>query len=392
MPSTFLKYSTSRQKACRQCSAAKARCQRRPDNVHCARCAQRGVPCSYAFYQASRQSEHQSLDHAGAIPASPFSMTELSFPSPERLPETTEDLDFSTLNLMCPINAEDIQNRWIQTYIPVPGQTVKNYPKGVAKFIYRTLRSYAASAVHGRGILPFIHPRQLAGRQADSPLTTCLSLVRVSANQIPGSQHATAGILQREMHAVYESRSMYNPKALFAAFQAYLIYAMVLFFQLSQDSDRQFRDIVTKLQELACASARDGLICAADQQRVRPRWEEWIVAEAKRRTLYVMYLFDSILATEEGLPTFLGVELHGLPAPANKLLWQAGSRYEWEREYNIHLAHWMEGSLTIDELWPRPAYFNESDVARRGARVDRWLENLDEYGTMLYAIMQCTHG
>jgi hypothetical protein len=306
--------------------------------------------------------------------------------------EATEDLDFSTLNLLCPINAEDIQNRWIQTYIPVPGQTVKNYPKGVAKFIYRTLKSYAASAVHGRGILPFIHPRQLAGRQADSPLTTCLSLVRVCANQIPGSQHATAGILQREMHAVYESRSMYNPKALFAAFQAYLIYAMVLFFQLSQDSDRQFRDIVTKLQELACVSARDGLICAADQQRVRPRWEEWIVAEAKRRTLYVMYLFDSILATEEGLPTFLGVELHGLPAPANKLLWQAGSRYEWEREYNIHLGHWMEGSLTIDELWPRPADFNESDVARRGARVDRWLENLDEYGTMLYAIMQCTHG
>jgi hypothetical protein len=185
---------------------------------------------------------------------------------------------------------------------------------------------------------------------------------------------------------------MYNSEGLFAAFQAYLIYAMVLFFQLDQDSNRQFRDIMTKLQELACASARHGLVCATDQQRARPRWEEWIVAEAKRRTLYVMYLFDSILSTQEGLPTFLGVELHGLPAPANKLLWQAGSRYEWEREYNIHLADWMEGSLTIDELWPTPAELDTSGVVRRGARVDRWLENLDEYGTMLYAIMQCTHG
>ncbi|KAL2787247.1 hypothetical protein BJX66DRAFT_311526 [Aspergillus keveii] len=433
------RYSTSRQKACRQCSAAKARCQRRSDNGHCVRCAQRELPCSYARRERSRSPRRDIVHHEGAQLASPFSLTAASFPSPEHgrfaesaneyrdprlpaqvpnTPRTTisttftsdaarstavavlpatrdgpnEDLlDFSSLDLVCPINADDIQNRWIQAYIPVPGQTVKNYSTGVAKFIYRTLKSYAAAAVHGRGILPFIHPKQLAVQHAGSTLTTCLSLVRICANQIPGSQHATPGILQREMTAVDDCRSMYNSEALFAAFQAYLIYALVLFFQLDQDSNRRFRDIMMTLQELACASARHGLICTADQQRARPRWEEWIVTEAKRRTLYVMYLFDSILSTQEGLPTFLGVELHGLPAPANKLLWQAGSRYEWEREYNIHLADWMEGSLTIDELWPTPAELDTSGVVRRGARVDRWLENLDEYGTMLYAIMQCTH-
>lgn len=149
---------------------------------------------------------------------------------------------------------------------------------------------------------------------------------------------------------------------------------------------RYFRGIMTNLQELACASARNGLVCAADQQRARPRWEEWIVAEAKRRTLYVMYLFDSILSTREGLPTFLGSELRGLPAPANRLLWQATTRYEWEREYNIHMAEWMEGSLTIDELWPTPAELGELGIER-----SRWLENLDEYGTMIYAITSCTH-
>ncbi|KAJ0422941.1 hypothetical protein BJY00DRAFT_299904 [Aspergillus carlsbadensis] len=389
------RYSTSRQKACRQCSAAKARCQRRPENGHCVRCAQRELPCSYASKAPSNRSNRHSLANEVVQPASPFSMTELSFSSPG-LPATsgepTDELDFSTLNLICPINAEDIQNRWIQAYIPVPGQTVKNYPTGVARFIYRTLKAYASAAVHGRGILPFIHHKQMTREHPGSPLATCLGLVRICANPIPGSQHATAGILQREMHAVYDCRSMYNPEALFAAFQAYLVYAMVLFFQLNQDGDRQFRDIMTKLQELACASAQNGLVCAADEQRTRPRWEEWIITEAKRRTLYVMYLFDSILSSQEGLPTLLGVELHGLPAPADKLLWQASSRYEWEREYNIHLADWMEGGLTIDELWPTPAGFDESALARRNARVDHWLENLDEYGTMLSAIMQCTHG
>ncbi|KAE8152776.1 hypothetical protein BDV25DRAFT_150518 [Aspergillus avenaceus] len=303
-----------------------------------------------------------------------------------------DEIDFSALDLVCPINSDDIKNRWIQAYIPIPGQTVKEYPHGVSSFIYSTLKSYSAVAVKGRGTLPFIHPKQLMAQPAGSPLTTCLSLVRICSNQLPGSKHAAVFVLQREMHALYDLRDRYNGEALFAGFQAYLIYAMVLFFWLGQSCDDHFRAIMTNLQELACASARHGLLCAADQRRARPRWEEWIVTEAKRRTLFVMYLFDSVLSTQEGLPTFLGTELHGLPAPANKLLWQAGSRYEWEREYNIHMAEWMEGGLTIDELWPTPADLGESGIMRRRARVDQWLENLDEYGTMLYAIMRCTHG
>ncbi len=44
------------------------------------------------------------------------------------------------------------------------------------------------------------------------------------------------------------------------------------------------------------------------------------MAEAKRRTLYTMYLFDNILSAQDGLPTFLSTELRGLAAPAEKSL------------------------------------------------------------------------
>ncbi|PYI07045.1 MFS general substrate transporter [Aspergillus sclerotiicarbonarius CBS 121057] len=336
------RYSTSRQKACIQCSNAKAKCDRRSGNGRCMRCSSEGQT----------------------------------------------EIDFSNLDLLCPINADDIRNRWIQAYIPVPGQTIKQYPTGVSAFIYQILKSYAAVAVHGRGILPFIHPKQLMTQPTGSPLTTCLSLVRMCSNALPGSADAAASVLHREMYNLYELRERYSDEALFAAFQAYLIYAMILFFRLNQACNDHFRTIMTNLQDLACASSRGGVVCAADQRRARPRWEEWIVAEAKRRTLYVMYLFDSILSTHEGLPTFIGTELSGLPAPANRLLWQAGTRYEWEREYNIHMAEWMEGSLTVDELWPIPDDLGEAGLARLRDRVDRWMENLDEYGTMLYAIMR----
>lgn len=302
-----------------------------------------------------------------------------------------ESLDFTHLDLVCPINADDINNRWLNTFIPMPGQAIKDYPLGTNIFIHQILKSYAGIAVHGRGNLPFIHSKQLSAHPA--ALATCLSLVRICSNPLPGSESTTTSVLQREMHNIYETREDYTDEHLFATFQAYLIYTLVLYFRLNQSCDGGFfRTAMTCLQDLACSSARRGLVCAADQRRVRPRWEEWITAEAKRRTLFVMYLFDSSLSTREGLPTFFGTELAGLPAAGSRFLWRASSRSEWEREFNIHLAEWADGGLTIDELWPMPEDLDEAGIGRRKERVDRWLEGLDDFGTMLYAITCCTHG
>ncbi|KAG8418969.1 type 1 serine/threonine-protein phosphatase catalytic subunit glc7 [Metarhizium acridum] len=427
------RYSTSRQKACRQCASAKARCDRRSGGEGCTRCAQRGLQCAIPNTDNSNLSATANLTEDGSQQPSPLSVSDLSFSfaSPENtllvttpnkstkfsqldaprtpvsrtsasedarlvvppsLRDGLNEINFSNLELVCPINPDDIQHRWIQAYLPVLGQTIKQYPSGVSGFIYRTLKSYASVAIKGRGCLPFIHSAQLISQPSGSPLTTCLSLVRICSNSLPGSHNAAATLIHREMDRLYERREDYDAQTLFAAFQAYLIYSLVLFFVLNHSRDANFREIMTNLQQLACSSAGQGLVCAAEQRRARPRWEEWIVCEAKLRTLYVMYLFDSTLCIQEGLPTFLGNELSGLPAPSNKLLWQAKSRYDWEKEYNMHMTEWMGESLTIDELWPMPADLDTRAVERRRIRVDHWLENLDEYGTMLYAVTRCTHG
>ncbi|CAL5870126.1 uncharacterized protein PFLUO_LOCUS4361 [Penicillium psychrofluorescens] len=305
-----------------------------------------------------------------------------------------DQLDFTGLDLICPINVDDISNRWLNPYIPVPEQMIKEYPLNVSRFICQILKSYAAAATRGRGILPFIHPAQMVVMEqpANSPLATCLSLTRICETPLPGSEDAAATILQREMESITELRESYDDMSLLAAFQAYLIYSMVLFFRLDQRPNPFFRQAMMNLQGLACSASQRGLVCRADQHHARPRWEEWIVTEAKRRTLYVMYFFDSILSAQENLPTFLGTELQGLPAPANKILWQAQGRGNWEKAYNVYLAEWTENGLTIDELWPTPADLNEAEIAQRRLRVDRWVENIDEFGTMLYAVVSCTHG
>jgi hypothetical protein len=301
-------------------------------------------------------------------------------------------LNFGHLNLLCPINVEDISNRWLNPYIPGPEQTIKSYPVAVTNYIWRILNSYAASASRGRGIPPFIHPAQMSDQKAILPLNTCLSLIRISENPLPGTENSAALVLQREMESIAATREKYDDMALLAAYQAYLIYALVLFFRLSQGSSAFFREAMMNLQELACSTSRRGLVCAADRHHARPTWEEWIVTESKRRTLYVMYLFDSILSSQENIPTFLGTELRGLPAPANKILWQAQGRSQWEEEYNVFLTEWTKRYLTIDELWPLPPSLSDADIAERHDRVNQWLENMDEFGTMLFAVTSCTHG
>ncbi|KAL2414875.1 hypothetical protein ABEF95_006146 [Exophiala dermatitidis] len=304
----------------------------------------------------------------------------------------SETLSFDNLELRCPIVADDICNRWLNSYVPVPGQQIKQYPAAVTAYIYKILRSYATAAVRGRGVPPFIHHSQIMTSLVNPPLATCLTLVRMCEKLLPGSESVAADVLRREMTSIYQQRAAYDNMTLLAAYQSYLIYSMIFLFILRQNTNSFLRQALIELQDLAGLSSQHGIVCIAEQERARPRWEAWIVAEAKRRTLFTMYLFDSLLCAQDNLPTFLGTELRGLPAPANKRLWRAQTRSEWETAYNVHLADWVRGGFNIDELWPNPAPLDNTALLEKSDRVGQWLENIDEFGTMLYAVTSCTHG
>ncbi|KAJ5485044.1 hypothetical protein N7539_005032 [Penicillium diatomitis] len=223
-------------------------------------------------------------------------------------------------------------------------------------------------------------------------MATCLSLIRIAENPLSGTESVAAHVLQREMESIVSARETFDEVALLSAYQAYLVYTLVLFFRLKQGSSAFFRQAMMHLQELACMTCRQGLVCTAERLHLRPTWEEWIVAESKRRTLYIMYLLDSVLSAQERLPTFLATELRGLPAPSSKLLWHARTRSQWEKEYNLFLTEWTSSFFAIDELWPIRGGASEADITIREDRTNRWLENLDEYGVMFFAVTSYTHG
>ncbi|KAK1633240.1 hypothetical protein BDP81DRAFT_326869 [Colletotrichum phormii] len=419
------RYSTSRQKACQPCAVAKAKCDRKA--VACSRCHQRGLSCLYpqartipssapgaAGFRTEAEAEVDTNRAATTISAtvetiavfSPFRMvtpdktsafsrtgdlsaTEIA-QSEEEAPEP-DLLDFSDMNIICNINADDIANRWLNNFVPMPEQQAKNYTPSVSAFIQRILESYVNSSVRGRKVPPFVHWSQVT-LPSSHPLSTCFSVIRRCNKHDIIEAEVVANELKLEMARLFQQYATHDDMTLLAAFQAHLIYAMVIFFKFGRSYYPFLREAMMNTQELACATAKKGLTCVSREDETRPRWECWIAAEVKRRTLFTMCLFDSALLTHDGLPTHLATELRGLLAPASKALWEARTRHDWMGGYDFQQAEWPESWLTIDELWPMPEDFSEDEVTHRRMRVNAWLEDLDEFGVMIYAVTSCTHG
>ena len=122
--------------------------------------------------------------------------------------------------------------------------------------------------------------------------------------------------------------------------------------------------------------------------RTTPKWESWIIASAKRRTIFTLYLFTSIYNADHSVPNFIAYELAGVYAPDMKELWEARSRAEWERHYKRYLSVWEDGPLLISEMWRSP----ETGSTERRNRIDRWVQGVDEFGMMLFAVCSHIHG
>jgi len=178
---------------------------------------------------------------------------------------------------------------------------------------------------------------------------------------------------------------------LLASFQAYLIYAITAFFSPTVQEQKLIpidHSTMANLQDFASQLSLTGLISLGEALHARPSWESWIVASTRRRALYTMYLFDNAFNAIVQVPTYIAEELANLPVPASKALWEAKERQTWEREYDLHLAVWPGGELRISELWFSP----EIDTPVHRKRVDRWVESVDEFGMMLFAVCAHIHG
>jgi hypothetical protein len=261
----------SRKKACEQCSTAKVRCDLK--NPRCSRCESRRINCNYtAPYKPSAGSSGRDEMHVPEAYHTPdFALRDgLLAHSPERTPGsydsgfaksssairrgdktapsaqnlhqtdpsiprdyslilegeqtsrqvdpssneywTSEALRFADLNLICPIDAIKIRNRWLGDFIPSFDQRVKKYPPGITVLISRVLKSYTVILLREGHLPPFIHPAQLSGSKIPTPFANCLSLVRMWDGQVRGSESMVRGIIKTEMGKLFEEVNIIHLK------------------------------------------------------------------------------------------------------------------------------------------------------------------------------------
>ncbi|KEF56557.1 uncharacterized protein A1O9_06745 [Exophiala aquamarina CBS 119918] len=255
------------------------------------------------------------------------------------------------------------------------------------KFVSQVFKSYPAMFAGENSSPPFIHWAQMKVVRCES-LVNCVNISRMWTNKAAGTGNMVTEIIERQMTRLFDQRTKYNELEMLAALQAYLLYSMMLFFEYCSPKSFVEQDAMIKLQGLAGDVARTGTVCLAETRDTRPDWESWIVASAKRRTLFVASMFDNLVNFTLGTPSFIATELAELPAPASKRLWESSNRNSWNMAYNQHLTEWIEAPFLVSELWP----VADMNSARRQQRLGQWLSNVDEFGMMIYSVTAHTYG
>lgn len=430
--------SAPRKKACQGCTVARARCDLvRPS---CSRCLDRHIHCEYSAPAAAgarirkqsrpsttslaiTNSDPDSASYSGVV----FSPTPSAQPPAPALIRQDDNndaaasfTDHTPVTLLAPLDVSDIRDRWLDYYFTPTTKQIKEYPARVASLMAKTLASYPAMWICNQAHSPpFIHPAQLQlfdHQEAimPQPLANCLSLLRLCHNAAPGSQDLVRDSIHREMDrlvasvgdGVHNIQSLQQHHLCLSALQAYLLLSVYSYHASKSQSGLAIfgPDNIATLHDLASKVSAAGVLCPEEVGGASltsgpiPRWESWIIAEAKRRTIFCVYMFEDVYNSENHCTTYLAEELAPLLAPGSKWLWQARDRAAFETEY----AHWTRAwsgqrGLAISELWPRVVSdrFDEATEALRKQeteqRIARWTEDVDEFGMFLLAVCTTTH-
>ncbi|KLJ05494.1 hypothetical protein EMPG_11028 [Blastomyces silverae] len=408
-----------RQKACRECSAAKTRCDlRRPT---CSRCTLRNTICRYPTYPAGPGigvESHGFPQKDNQKPTSPLHghvrfeadplrggfNPEVEFPTPE-----SETLDFHSIlppdlgvlenelsavfdgytdvdslnynyalirNMPDPSSGEGVQ---ITPSTPTPACAL-GLTRHTMQTLFRIAQTWPRMMAKDTQLPPIIHPKQVSDGNIPEPLANCFALVKMWHGQPNGGASIVQQTVRREMQAISNSFQTLDETELVAALQALTIYTLMLLFPSNDQQPIPLLEdkLVRQLRSIIQHVVSTGVVLQEEIERTRPFWECWIAVTCKRRAALSLYTIYWGYSVYHCIPAFDCSELHHMPAPAPKYLWQATTNEQWESLYNRWLAHWDGPYYRHGEI------FQINPGIRMDPRAELWFEEVDEFG-MIFA-------
>ncbi|PGH11155.1 hypothetical protein AJ80_07257 [Polytolypa hystricis UAMH7299] len=411
-----------RQKACQECSSSKTRCDlKRPS---CSRCLQRRTRCVYRTAIAI-QDVGSGVGSITPIPE-PSSTTTIAVPHIGPMgaasnianhPVSREAIDY-TSSILSPDNIsltpllqnvapfssildpmlEFLDSLRVSPHSddqPPPGglsalpsiRTTPILTRNSMQLLLRVFRTWPRMIAKGLQMPPILHSMQLSDTTTlPIRLVNCFTLAKMWDGQCDGASNIVCVAIKKEVQALFNEYRNLNKTDLVAALQAMALYTIMLLFPSRDHSSVTLLDtnFGLQLKHFITYVSTTGLILPEETNHIRPTWYAWINITAKRRAALALYLIYWSYSVYHCLPTFGCRDLGFMPAPAAKYLWLAQDKNHWESLYNRWLSQWDGADLYQWE------FSNIIPGIRMDSRVELWLEDADEFGILLLAIINAT--
>ncbi|KAL5337898.1 hypothetical protein BJX70DRAFT_367990 [Aspergillus crustosus] len=407
---------TIRRKACTQCVTDKTRCNL--DRPNCSRCSLRQISCHYPYPTPepsnSPSPEPERDEPELAAPVVPVVVPEA--PTPTVLPELqgparSQNLfesifpDPASWDVSLPVDLNSflLQNRDSgalvlsdtgQIYSPglssalvTPKSSVEASSAGLMhhsmEFIFRVLRAWPRMLADEFQTPPLIHHSHLGDSNSlPLPLANCFTLVKMWHGQCQGSGDMVNRLIENEVNNLLSKYEDFDEASHLACLQAVTIYLIILLFPHGGSRPTlPDTNVFRKIQDLVNYTVSSGLFLQEEREQMRPSWAAWVHVTSKRRAVLALYLLHWAYAIFHNVPSLDCHELGFIPAPAAKILWHAQTEQEW----NLHYIKWLA-------RWDGQGYLQgEFDRIQPGIKMDeraeRWLEETDEFGMIMIAIV-----
>ncbi|KIM93443.1 hypothetical protein OIDMADRAFT_35757 [Oidiodendron maius Zn] len=184
--------------------------------------------------------------------------------------------------------------------------------------------------------------------------------------------------MQGEFERLYRNHRLYDQVDLLAALQASLIYSIMIYLNSNTTAKYGTQLVLGQLQEMAYRLLTMTEFPRADVSSKGPDHELWIIASAAQRTVLAIYVFDCVICFLSRIPVYSCDELHFIPAPVFRRLWEAQEYETWKEEYRNWFQRWKGREVVMGEL------LNQHTDSYTWNRLEEWLSEADEFGMLIF--------
>ncbi|KAL9561886.1 hypothetical protein ACKAV7_013809 [Fusarium commune] len=201
-----------------------------------------------------------------------------------------------------------------------------------SRVIMQMLYAYPQMMLRRQTFPPFIHPHWHL-KTLPETLGNCMSIAQLFANRTSETQSFLWRMIAAEEARFREKLHTFSPREVHLCLEAMIIYMMMSM----SEPDSESKERTSRLFETAeLIGSRfldhTGSYSTSEISEPSSTWQDWIFAESRRRMSCLWLIISCVITIENGRTCSSCSDVHNLPLPSSKQLWDARSLEEWQTE------------------------------------------------------------